>query len=283
MYWNIQLGQTAPAWTAFVAVFVGLALGSFAGMLTYRLPRGLALDKPNSFCPGCRNPIGWRRNIPLLGFLLQRGRCAHCGERIRWRYPLSELLCALLALAAWYVFGVSPEAMAALLVCTVLVALALIDFEHGLLPDRLTLGLLWAGLAYSLAPKSSAAGAPALLPFPGPGQAIAGAITGYAFLWLFNRAWRILRKRDGLGLGDCKLLAAMGAWLGLNGLPLVMVPAAVTGALSGLVMIALGRVSLSQPIPFGPFLAAGGVFALFLGPDVALLLGFIGDPGWIRP
>ena len=260
-----------------------MALGSFAGMLIYRLPRGLALNKPNSFCPGCRTPIRWRSNIPLLGILLQGGRCAHCRERIHWRYPLSELLCALLALAAWYVFGVSPEAMAALLVCTALVALALIDIEHGLLPDRLTLGLLWTGLAYSLAPKSSAAGASALLPFPGPGQAIAGAITGYAFLWLFNRAWRILRKRDGLGLGDCKLLAAMGAWLGLNGLPLVIVPAAVAGALSGLLMIALGRASLSQPIPFGPFLAAGGVFALFLGSDVALLLGLSGGLGRTGP
>lgn len=283
MYWNLQLGQTAPAWTALIAVLIGLALGSFAGMLIYRLPRGLALDKPNSFCPGCKTPIRWRNNVPLLGFLLQGGRCAHCRERIHWRYPLSELLCALLALAAWYVFGASPEAMAAILVCTALVALALIDLEHGLLPDRLTLGLLWTGLAYSLAPKSSAAGASALLPFPGPGQAIAGAITGYAFLWLFNRVWRILRKRDGLGMGDCKLLAAMGAWLGLNGLPLVIVPAAVVGALSGLLMIALGRASLSQPIPFGPFLAAGGVFALFMGPDVALLLGLTGGPGRTGP
>ncbi|MDE0488110.1 MAG: A24 family peptidase [Gammaproteobacteria bacterium] len=260
-----------------MAVLLGLALGSFAGMLVYRLPRGLALDKPGSFCPGCRTPIGWWSNIPLVGFLLQRGRCANCGKRIHWRYPLSELLCALLALFAWYAFGASPEAIAALVFCAALVALALIDFEHGLLPDRLTLGLLWVGLAYSLAPKSGGGSVPALLPFPGPGQAIAGAIAGYAFLWLFNRAWRILRKRDGLGLGDCKLLAAMGAWLGFNGLPLVMVPAAVAGALSGLLLIALGRASLSQPIPFGPFLAAGGVFALFLGPNVALL------PGWTGP
>lgn len=252
-------------------------------MLIYRLPRGLALHKPNSFCPGCRTPLGWRSNIPLAGFLLQGGRCAHCGERIHWRYPLSELLCALLALAAWHVFGPSLEALAALLVCAALVALALIDFEHGLLPDRLTLGLLWTGLAYSLAPKSSAAGVPALLPFPGPGQAIAGAIAGYAFLWLFNRAWRILRKRDGLGMGDCKLLAAMGAWLGLNGLPLVIAPAAVAGALSGLLMVALGRASLSEEIPFGPFLAAGGMFALFLGPEAALMLGSAGGAHWTWP
>lgn len=260
-----------------------MSLGSFAGMLVYRLPRGLALDKPGSFCPKCRTPIGWRSNIPLVSFLLQRGRCTDCEARIHWRYPLGELLCALLALAAWVVFGASLEAMAAILVCAALVALALIDLEHGLLPDRLTLGLLWAGLAYSLAPKSSAAGMPVLLPFPAPGQAIAGAIAGYAFLWLFNRLWRILRKRDGLGMGDCKLLAAMGAWLGLNGLPLVLAPAAVAGALTGLVIIALGRGSLSQEIPFGPFLAAGGVFALFLGPGLGLIPGLPGAPGWPGP
>ena len=283
MYWNIQLGQTAPAWTAWVAVLVGLSVGSFVGMLVYRLPRGLALDKPKSFCPECRNPIGWRRNIPLVSFLLQGGRCGHCSGRIHWRYPLSELLCALSALAAWVAFGASLEAMAGFLVCSALVALALIDLEHGLLPDRLTLGLLWAGLAYSLAPKSSAAGVPALLPFPGPGQAIAGAIAGYGFLWLINRVWRLLRNRDGLGLGDCKLLAAMGAWLGLDGLPLALAPAAVAGALTGLVMIALGRSSLSAEIPFGPFLAAGGVFALFLGPDVALMLGLTGARGLADP
>ena len=252
-------------------------------MLIYRLPRGLALDKPRSFCPGCRTPIGWRSNIPLISFLLQLGRCAHCSDRIHWRYPLSELLCALLALAAWFAFGASMEAVAAVLFCAALVALALIDFEHGLLPDRLTLGLLWAGLAFSLAPKSSAAGMLALLPFPGPGQAVAGAIAGYGFLWLFNRVWRRLRNRDGLGLGDCKLLAAMGAWIGLNGLPLALAPAAVAGALTGLVMMALGRSSLSTEIPFGPFLAAGGMFALFLGPDVALMPGLTGASGWSGP
>ena len=180
-------------------------------------------------------------------------------------------------------FGLSLEALAAFCVCAVLVALALIDLEHGLLPDRLTLGLLWAGLAFSLAPKSSALASAALPPFPGPGQAIAGALGGYAFLWLFNQLWRILRKRDGLGLGDCKLLAAMGAWLGLNGLPLALAPAAVAGALTGLVMIALGRASLSAEIPFGPFLAAGGALALFAGPELALFLGWAGAPGWDGP
>lgn len=273
MYWNYQLEQIAPVWMALPAVLLGLLLGSFVGMLAYRLPRGLALTKPRSFCPECRTPIGWKNNIPLISFAARGGRCEHCNRRIHWRYPASELICALLALACWYRFGATPEALAALLLCTTLVALALIDFEHGLLPDRLTLGLLWAGLAFSLAPKPSAAHMPGLLPFPGPAEAIAGAIAGYAFLWLFNCAWRILRKRDGLGLGDCKLLAAMGAWIGLSGLPLALAPAAVAGALAGLAMIAMGRASLSAEVPFGPFLAAGGMFALFLGPEVALMPG----------
>lgn len=273
MYGNFQLEQIAPVWMALAAVVLGLSLGSFAGMLAYRLPRGLALTRPGSFCPGCRTPVGWRRNIPLISFAASGGRCAHCGKRIHWRYPVSELICALLALACWYRFGATPEALAAVGVCTALVALALIDLEHGLLPDRLTLGLLWAGLAFSLAPKSSAARIPGLLPFPGPAEAIAGAIAGYALLWLFNYAWRILRKRDGLGMGDCKLLAAMGAWIGLSGLPLALAPAAVAGAVTGLVMIAMGRASLSAEIPFGPFLAAGGVFALFLGPELARIPG----------
>lgn len=272
MSWMYDFGQSLPAWTAAIAMFFGLSLGSFAGMLAYRLPRGLPLAKPASFCPGCRAPVRWRNNIPLVSFLAQRGRCAQCGGPIHWRYPLSEALCGLLALAAWYVFGFGLEAIAALAVCVTLVSLALIDFEHGLLPDRLTLGLLWAGLAFSLVPEPPFAETPAGGHFPGPYQAVAGAIAGYAFLWLFNLAWRKLRKREGLGAGDCKLLAAMGAWVGLDSLPLVLAPAAVIGALVGLLLIARGRASLSDEIPFGPFLAAGGAFTLFLGPKAGLVL-----------
>lgn len=279
MSWIIDFEQALPAWTAAIAALAGLALGSFAGMLVYRLPRGLPLARPASFCPRCRSPVGWRNNIPLISFLARRGRCAQCGGRIHWRYPLSEALCGLLALAVWHFFGLGLEAIAALLVCVTLVTLALIDLEHGLLPDRLTLGLLWAGLAFSLVPGPAFAEPLAGPRFPDPHQAIAGAIAGYAFLWLFNLAWRILRKRDGLGGGDCKLLAAMGAWVGLDSLPLVLAPAAVSGALVGLFLIARGRASLSDEIPFGPFLAAGGLFTLFLGPDAGLMLAQGALPG----
>ena len=280
MFWELNGAQALPAWTGALAVLIGLVLGSFAGMLAYRLPRGLALDKPDSFCPSCREPIGWQANIPMVGFLIQRGRCAHCGARIHWRYPLSEALCGLLALACWDVFGAGLDAVAALLVCITLITLAVIDYEHGLLPDRLTLGLLWLGLGYSLAPKSAAAGTLLGPAFPNPGEAVAGAIGGYAFLWAVNVIWRRWRKRDGVGGGDLKFLAALGAWVGLKGLPLVVAPAAIVGAAVGLTLIALGRASRADEIPFGPFLAAGGVFTLLLGPQAATLLDPTGVLGW---
>ena len=267
LFWNMSLGQPLPAWTGAFAALAGMVLGSFAGMLAYRLPRGLALDRPGSFCPSCRTPISLSRNVPLLGFVLLKGRCRDCGDRIHWRYPVSEALCGLLALACWQAFGAGPDAMAALLVCAVLVTLALIDLEHGLLPDRLTLGLLWAGLAYSLVPASAAGANLAELAFPGPGQAVAGAIAGYAALWIVNRAWRILRKRDGLGGGDLKLVAALGAWTGINGLPLVVSLAAIAGLAVGLTLILTGRARFSDELPFGPFLAASGMLALFPGPQ----------------
>ncbi len=281
LFLALNLRQPLPAWTGVGAVLIGLVLGSFAGMLVYRLPRGLALDRPGSFCPWCRASIGFGRNIPLLSFVLLKGRCACCGARIHWRYPASEALCGLLALACWQVFGAGADALAALLVCVVLVTLALIDLEHGLLPDRLTLGLLWSGLAYSLLPKSAVAAKLPELSFPGPGQAVAGAIAGYAALWLINLAWRVLRKRDGLGGGDLKLVAALGAWTGIDGLPLVVGMSAIAGLAVGLTLIFRGRARFSDELPFGPFLAAGGLVVLFLGPQAAsagILAGAL--PGW---
>ena len=280
MFWELNGGQDLPAWTGALAVLIGLVLGSFAGMLAYRLPRGMALDKPDSFCPSCRAAVGWQANIPLISFLILRGRCAHCGARIHWRYPLSEALGGLLALACWYVFGTGLDAVAALLVCITLMTLAVIDIEHGLLPDRLTLSLLWLGLGYSLVPKSAAAGGLLGPAFPDPGQAVAGAIGGYAFFWAINIIWRRLRKRDGLGGGDFKLLAALGAWVGLEGLPLVVAPAAIVGMAVSLILIALGRASRSDEIPFGPFLAAGGAFTLLWGPQAVNLLDPAGALGW---
>ena len=279
-FWEMSFGQPLPVWTGAFAVLIGMVLGSFAGMLAYRLPRGLALDRPGSFCPSCRTPISFSRNVPLLGFALLKGRCRDCGERIHWRYPVSEALCGLVALACWQVFGAGPDAIAALLVCSALVTLALIDLEHGLLPDRLTLGLLWAGLAYSLLPKPIAVAALPGLAFPGPGQAVAGAIAGYAALWIVNRTWRILRKRDGLGGGDLKLVAALGAWTGIGGLPLVVSLAAIAGLTVGLTLVLTRRARFSDELPFGPFLAASGMLALFAGPQAPWEWVRAATPGW---
>ncbi len=278
-FWQQSLGEPLPAWSGAFAVLTGLALGSFAGMLAYRLPRGLALDRPGSYCPSCRTPIRFRRNVPLLSFALLRGRCAHCSCRIHWRYPVSEALCGLLALACWHVFGAGLYAWAALLMCATLVTLALIDLEHGLLPDQLTLGLLWSGLALSLVPKTAVAAHLPELPFPGARQAVAGAIAGYAALWIINFAWKVLRKRDGLGGGDMKLAAALGAWTGLNSLPLIVGLAAIAGLAVGLPLVLSRRAAVSDPLPCGPFLAAGGLFMLFLGPQAASV--FVpGASGW---
>ncbi len=271
--WEQNLWQPLPAWTGAFAVLFGLVLGSFAGMLAYRLPRGLALDRPGSQCPSCRTAISLRHNVPLLSFAFLKGRCAHCACRIHWRYPASEALCGLLALACWHVFGTGLHAWAALLACAALVALALIDLEHGLLPDRLTLGLLWSGLALSLVPKSAVAPNLPELSFPEPRQAIAGAIAGYAALWTINLVWRLLRKRDGLGEGDMKLFAALGAWTGINGLPLIMGLSATAGLAVALPLVLSRRAAFSDPLPFGPFLAAGGLFALFLGPQAVNVFG----------
>lgn len=270
-FWEQNPGLSLPAWTGAFAVLTGLALGSFAGMLAYRLPRGMPLDRPRSFCPSCRKPVGFRHNVPIMSYVLLKGRCANCGDRIHWRYPISEGLCGLLALACWHAFGAGLHAWSALLVCATLVSLALIDLEHGLLPDRLTLGLLWSGLAFSLVPKPPAAVNLPELPFPDPGQAVAGAIAGYAALWTINLLWRVLRKRDGLGGGDMKLVAALGAWTGLNGLPLIVSLSAIAGLAVGLALILRGRASLSDELPFGPFLAAGGMISLLLGPKAFLV------------
>ncbi len=279
LLWNPNMRESLPAWSGAFAVLTGLALGSFAGMTAYRLPRGLALDRPGSYCPSCRTPISFRRNIPLLSFVLLRGRCAECSGPIHWRYPASEALCGLLALACWHVFGAGLYGWAALLFCVTLVTLALIDLEHGLLPDRLTLGLLWSGLALSLVPKSAVAANLVELPFPGPRQAVAGAITGYATLWIINLVWRVLRKRDGLGEGDMKLVAALGAWVGISGLPLIIGLSAIAGLAVGLPLVLSRRATFSDPLPFGPFLAAGGLFMLFLGPQASYLF-LPGAPGW---
>ncbi|ALM87131.1 A24 family peptidase [Bordetella sp. N] len=209
---------------------------------------------PSRQCPACQAPVtGWRR-LPLVGWLSQRGRCAACGKSVAWRYPVLECLTALgFAACVWH-FGPGVQALWAMLLVASLLALAWIDKDTGLLPDVITLPLLWAGLLANVADT-----------FAPTAQAVLGAAVGYGLLWLLFHGYRLITGREGMGYGDFKLLAALGAWLGLAALPMLLLAASLAGAVVGLLMIALRRARRGQPQPFGPFLAAAGIVALFSG------------------
>jgi leader peptidase (prepilin peptidase) / N-methyltransferase len=225
--------------------------------------RPFNLVTPRSACPHCHTPIAPRHNVPVLGWLWLRGRCAQCRARISARYPIVELLTGLLsALVAWKLgFGVSL--VCGLLVTWYLVALAGIDLDHQLLPDILTLPLMWGGLLASLIGTTGAGGH---LPVS-PREALIGAAAGYLSLWSVFQLFRLATGKEGMGYGDFKLLAALGAWLGWKMLlPIVLLSAAV-GALVGIALIAFRRQRAAQPIPFGPFLAAAGFLVMLWGPE----------------
>jgi leader peptidase (prepilin peptidase)/N-methyltransferase len=225
---------------------------------------------PRSACPHCRAPISALQNIPLISWLLLRGRCANCKAPISKRYPLIELVCGLLSAVVAWKFGWCWQALAALLVTWYLIALTGIDIDHQLLPDALTLPLLWGGLVASLwwSPDSAHS-----LPVS-PSDAIIGAAAGYLSLWCVYHLFKLLTGKDGMGYGDFKLLAALGAWLGWHMLlPIVLCSAAV-GAFVGIALIVGRGRERGIPIAFGPFLAAAGWLAMMWGPQwVASYLG----------
>jgi leader peptidase (prepilin peptidase)/N-methyltransferase len=288
----------SPAALIIAASLVGLVVGSFLNVVIYRLPlmldrqwrrdcaelavgtttaavAGLApvaaaeaapfnLVVPRSACPACHETIRARHNVPVLSWLLQRGRCAYCQARISARYPVIELLCGLLtALAAWR-FGYSAQAACAILITWFLIAMTFIDIDHQLLPDSLTLPLLWLGLLASLAGWASPANNLPVTPF----DAIAGAAAGYLALWSVYHVFRLATGKEGMGYGDFKLLAALGAWLGWRMLLPIVLLAALGGALAGVALIVTRRHERGVPIPFGPFLAAAGWLALLWGPQL---------------
>jgi len=268
-----------------LTALLGLFVGSFLNVVIHRLPlmmerawaaeaahaRGEAVDEPERFdlarprsrCPHCGHGISAFDNVPLVSYLLLRGRCRHCGAAIGCRYPLVEALTALLSGYAAYCFGGTLATLGALVFVWTMVALAFIDFDTQLLPDDLTLPLLWFGLALNLggvfAPLASA---------------VVGAMAGYLSLWAVYWLFKLLTGKEGMGYGDFKLLAAIGAWLGWQALPLVVVVASVAGAVVGCALIALGRHRREAPIPFGPYLAVAGLIALFKGESIAALLPF---------
>jgi leader peptidase (prepilin peptidase) / N-methyltransferase len=219
---------------------------------------------PRSACPHCGAAIKAHQNIPVLSYLMLGGRCANCRARISLRYPVVELATALLSTAVAWRYGWHWQTLAALVLTWALIALTVIDHDHQILPDAITLPLLWLGLLLALAWHAD------LRPTipANPASAIAGAVAGYLVLWLVYWAFKLLTGKEGMGYGDFKLLGALGAWMGWQMLPLIILLSAFTGAVVGLVLIALRGRDRSQPMPFGPYLAAAGWIAMMWGPQI---------------
>ena len=292
MNWPATLPLTY--WTL-AAGILGLLVGSFLNVVILRLPArllhgwqreaeailaeargevapetaGTAATPPGivrepSHCPRCKHPLGARDNIPLLSWLLLRGRCRYCKAPISIQYPLVELLTGVLsAIAIWH-FGPTLQGASALLFTWMLVAASGIDLRVQLLPDQLTMPLLWLGLLLALLPV-----------FADPAQAILGAALGYLALWSVYWAFKLLTGKEGMGYGDFKLLAALGAWMGAWALLPVVLISSIVGAVIGSLYLALSRKSQSVPIPFGPYLVTVGWLWLLAGPELTRwYLGF---------
>ena len=266
-------------WDWWLAGLLGLLVGSFLNVVIHRLPlmleqrwrrecaefsdqqlapeETLGLAQPRSRCPSCGTAIRWYQNIPLLSFLLLRGRCAHCRAGISWRYPLVEALTA--ALFAWVVWrhGTGMAGLAGCGLAAALLALACIDWDTTLLPDDITLPLLWSGLIATA------------LGWTGIGltDSLWGAVAGYLSLWLINRGYALIRHEDGMGNGDFKLLAALCAWFGWQALLPIVLLASLSGAVVGIALKLAGQLREGRYVPFGPFLVLGGFCALLFGTD----------------
>jgi leader peptidase (prepilin peptidase)/N-methyltransferase len=272
----------APAWLHLLLVGgIGLCIGSFLNVVVHRLPRMLARDwrqqafeviretegerlprpeegydlvKPRSHCPACGHMITAWENIPVVSYLVLRGRCRGCGAHISLRYPLVEALTGALSIVVLLQFGWGWVAAWALIYTWGLLALTFIDFDRTILPDNITLPLLWLGLLVNTQGL-----------FTTLTDAIYGAAAGYLALWSIYWAFKLVTGKEGMGYGDFKLLSAVGAWLGWQLLPLTILLSSFVGAIVGLALILFRRHDRAQPIPFGPFLAAGGWIALMWG------------------
>jgi leader peptidase (prepilin peptidase)/N-methyltransferase len=255
-----------PLWFLVLwAGLVGLVVGSYLNVLVHRLPLGESTVRPRSRCPACGAAIRARDNLPIVSWLLLGGRCRDCGAPISPRYPLIEAATGALFAACVARFGFAPEALAAATLGALLVALAAIDLDHFLLPDKLTL----PGIALGLAAQW-------LLPSGSLVVGLRGALVGAGLLLAIAGAWELLRGVEGMGLGDVKMLAMLGAFLGAGGVVVTLVFATFAGSVVGLVLVARRGGDLQAQLPFGVFLAAGGLVALFAGePLVGAYLGLL--------
>lgn len=247
------VGQTATGPSPAPAPSTAPPLASPAGPST-----PLSLARPGSHCPHCGHRIRATENIPLLSYLLLRGRCSACQQPISPRYPLVEVLTALLSVLVVWRLGLTWESAAALLLTWGLIALAFIDLDTQLLPDSITLPLLWLGLLISLDHW-----------FVTPSEAILGAALAYLFLWTVYQLFKLATGREGMGYGDFKLLAVFGAWLGWQALPLILILSSVVGAVIGMILLARSSRDRHTPLPFGPYLAAAGWISLLWGESIS--------------
>jgi leader peptidase (prepilin peptidase)/N-methyltransferase len=272
----ITLLQTAPILFISLCATIGLMVGSFLNVVILRLPkmmerewhqqcaelRGetietlppLSIAKPRSACPHCQHKITALENIPILSYLVLRGRCSQCNTSISPRYPIIEALTGIISgFVAWN-FGYGFLALAALIFVWAMIALAFIDLDTQLLPDDITLPLLWAGLLVNLGDG-----------FTDIRSAIIGAVSGFLALWSVYWCFKIATGKEGMGYGDFKLLAVIGAWFGWKMLPLVILISSLVGAVVGIGLIVITKHGRTVPIPFGPYLVGGGLIALFWG------------------
>ena len=275
----LDLLTEMPAATGLLGLLLGLVVGSFLNVVIIRLPPRLAYqwqhsqtlsdsseaaEEPppgivlgRSHCPKGNHVICWWENIPLLGFLVLHGRCSSCQTQISIRYPVIEAFTAAVTLVILWRFGISSVLVPALVFSWTLIALTFIDLDHFLLPDVITLPLLWLGLLVNLAGG-----------FCDIHAAVIGAVAGYLSLWIVYHLYRVITGRTGFGHGDFKLLAALGAWLGWQMLPLIILLASVVGAAVGICMITAGRLNSRQPLPFGPYLAGAGLIVMLFGQQL---------------
>jgi leader peptidase (prepilin peptidase)/N-methyltransferase len=271
-----------------IASLLALLIGSFLNVVIYRLPVMMERDwraqcdeisstpadnlpegrfdltVPRSRCPTCDHQITALQNIPVLSYLFLGGKCGNCKAPISRRYPAIELLTAVLSGVVAWRFGFGWEAAAGIALTWTLIVVSMIDIDHQIIPDSISLPLIWAGLFLSLFHPHEGA----QILFVDPQTAIAGGLAGYLSLWSIYHLFRLLTGKEGMGYGDFKLLAALGAWLGWQMLPLIILLSAVVGAISGILMIVIKRHERSVPIPFGPYLAAAGWIAMLYGPQI---------------
>ena len=271
------------SWLLYSTVaFMSLCVGSFLNVVIFRLPammqqewrcqceelleipeakrepaEVLSLSRPASTCPHCGHGIRAWQNIPVISYLLLRGKCANCSEPISARYPIVELATAVFSVLTVYLLGPTPAALWALLLVWALIALTMIDFDTQLLPDSITLPLLWLGLIVNYFGQ--------LVPFT---EAFWGAVVGYLALWSVYWLFKLVTGKEGMGYGDFKLLAALGAWLGWTLLPAIILLSSVVGAAVGIALMVFKQQGREVPIPFGPYLATAGLLCLWFGDEI---------------